>query len=88
MSAHIRRFHHKEWNRALIEVSNDGQAERFQARIDDPFIMELSPMDGPQPLVRLLRARDKCWKPTDTDIAPGTCCDLTSARVLTAFRIC
>ena len=56
-----------------LEVSNDEQARRFQARIDDPLRQwKLSPMDLPSRSrwYEYSRARDMMLEATDTDFAP------------------
>ena len=56
-----------------LEVSNDVQKERFEARIEDPLRQwKLSPMDLPsrERWYDYSRARDKMLKETDTKIAP------------------
>jgi polyphosphate kinase 2 len=56
-----------------LEVSNDEQASRFQARIEDPVRQwKLSPMDMPARSLwfEYSRARDKMLKATDTEISP------------------
>jgi polyphosphate kinase 2 len=56
-----------------LEVSNDEQAKRFQARIDDPMRQwKLSPMDLPSrsKWYEYSRARDMMLKATDTKHAP------------------
>jgi polyphosphate kinase 2 len=56
-----------------LEVSNEEQAERFQARIDDPVRQwKLSPMDLParSRWFEYSRARDMMLAATDTDTAP------------------
>jgi len=56
-----------------LEVSNDEQARRFQARIDDPFRQwKLSPMDLPSRTrwYEYSRARDMMLEATDTEFAP------------------
>jgi polyphosphate kinase 2 len=56
-----------------LEVSNDEQARRFQARIDDPMRQwKLSPMDLPSRTkwYEYSRARDMMLKATDTKHAP------------------
>jgi polyphosphate kinase 2 len=56
-----------------LEVSNDEQARRFQARIEDPLRQwKLSPMDLPSrsKWFEYSRARDMMLKATDTKRAP------------------
>ena len=56
-----------------LEVSNEEQAKRFQARIDDPMRQwKLSPMDLPSRTkwYEYSRARDMMLKATDTKHAP------------------
>jgi polyphosphate kinase 2 len=56
-----------------LEVSNDEQARRFQARIDDPLRQwKLSPVDLPSRSrwYDYSRARDMMLEATDTEIAP------------------
>ena len=56
-----------------LEVSNDEQARRFQARIDDPLRQwKLSPIDLPSRArwYDYSRARDMMFDATDTDAAP------------------
>ena len=56
-----------------LEVSNDEQERRFQARVDDPLRQwKLSPMDLPsrERWYQYSRARDLMLKKTDTRIAP------------------
>ena len=56
-----------------LEVSNEEQAERFQARIDDPVRQwKLSPMDLPSRSrwFEYSRARDLMLAATDTETAP------------------
>jgi polyphosphate kinase 2 (PPK2 family) len=56
-----------------LEVSNDEQARRFQARIDDPLRQwKLSPIDLPSRSrwYDYSRARDMMLEATDTDAAP------------------
>jgi polyphosphate kinase 2 len=56
-----------------LEVSNDEQARRFQARIEDPVRQwKLSPMDLParSRWFEYSRARDLMLKATDTEISP------------------
>jgi polyphosphate kinase 2 len=56
-----------------MEVSNDEQKRRFEARIDDPLRQwKLSPMDLPsrRRWYEYSRARDLMLKKTDTRIAP------------------
>jgi len=56
-----------------LEVSNDEQARRFQARIDDPLRQwKLSPMDLPSRSrwYDYSQARDTMFDATDTKIAP------------------
>ena len=56
-----------------LEVSNDEQARRFQARIDDPLRQwKLSPVDLPSRSrwYDYSRARDMMFESTDTQIAP------------------
>jgi len=56
-----------------LEVSNDEQARRFQARIDDPLRQwKLSPMDLParSRWYDYSRARDMMLDATDTEFAP------------------
>ena len=56
-----------------LEVSNDEQKRRFEARIEDPLRQwKLSPMDMPsrQRWYEYSRARDLMLKKTDTRIAP------------------
>jgi polyphosphate kinase 2 len=56
-----------------LEVSNDEQARRFQARIDDPLRQwKLSPIDLPSRTrwYDYSRARDMMLDATDTDAAP------------------
>ena len=56
-----------------LEVSNDEQARRFQARIDDPLRQwKLSPIDLPSRSrwYEYSRARDMMFEATDTDSAP------------------
>ena len=56
-----------------MEVSNDEQKRRFEARIDDPIRQwKLSPMDLPsrRRWYEYSRARDLMLKKTDTRIAP------------------
>jgi polyphosphate kinase 2 (PPK2 family) len=54
-------------------VSDEGQAKRFQARIDDPVRQwKLSPMDLPSrsKWFEYSRARDRMLEATDTKDAP------------------
>jgi len=56
-----------------LEVSNDEQARRFKARIDDPLRhWKLSPMDLPsrERWYQYSKARDTMLKATDTEFAP------------------
>ncbi len=56
-----------------LEVSNDEQAQRFQARIDDPLRKwKLSPIDLPSRSrwYDYSKARDTMLEWTDTDLAP------------------
>jgi polyphosphate kinase len=56
-----------------LEVSNNEQERRFEARIDDPLRQwKLSPMDLPsrERWYDYSRARDRMLKATDTKIAP------------------
>src|SRR4030095_6039344 len=56
-----------------LEVSNEEQARRFQARIDDPLRQwKLSPVDLPSRSrwYDYSRARDMMFEATDTDFAP------------------
>jgi polyphosphate kinase 2 (PPK2 family) len=56
-----------------LEVSNDEQKRRFEARIDDPLRQwKLSPMDLPsrERWYDYSRARDRMLKATDTRVAP------------------
>src|SRR5262245_51242963 len=56
-----------------LEVSNDEQEKRFEARIKDPMRQwKLSPMDLPsrERWYDYSRARDRMLEATDTDIAP------------------
>ena len=56
-----------------LEVSNDEQAKRFQARLDDPLRQwKLSPVDLPSRSrwYDYSRARDMMLKATDTEFAP------------------
>jgi polyphosphate kinase 2 len=56
-----------------LEVSNDQQKERFEARVDDPMRQwKLSAMDLPsrERWYDYSRARDKMLEATDTDFAP------------------
>jgi polyphosphate kinase len=56
-----------------LEVSNEEQERRFQARIDDPVRQwKLSPMDLPsrERWYEYSRARDQMLKATDTGFAP------------------
>jgi polyphosphate kinase len=56
-----------------LEVSNDEQARRFQARIDDPLRQwKLSPIDLPSRTrwYDYSRARDMMFDATDTEAAP------------------
>jgi polyphosphate kinase 2 len=56
-----------------LEVSNDEQARRFQARIEDPVRQwKLSPMDLPSRSrwFEYSQARDLMLKATDTEISP------------------
>src|SRR5262249_54886927 len=56
-----------------LEVSNEEQARRFQARIDDPLRQwKLSPVDLPSRshLYAYFAARDLMFEATDTDFAP------------------
>jgi polyphosphate kinase 2 len=56
-----------------LEVSDEGQKERFEARIEDPLRQwKLSPMDLPsrERWFDYSRARDKMLKATDTKHAP------------------
>lgn len=56
-----------------LEVGNDEQKRRFEARIDDPMRQwKLSPMDLPsrQRWYDYSRARDKMLDATDTDVSP------------------
>ncbi len=56
-----------------LEVSNEEQARRFQARIEDPLRQwKLSPMDLPsrERWYDYSRARDAMLEATDTDVAP------------------
>jgi len=56
-----------------LEVSNDEQARRFQARIDDPLRQwKLSPIDLPSRTrwYDYSRARDMMFDATDTKAAP------------------
>jgi polyphosphate kinase 2 len=56
-----------------MEVSNDEQKRRFEARIEDPVRQwKLSPMDLPsrQRWFDYSRARDNMFKHTDTRVAP------------------
>ena len=56
-----------------LEVSNEEQARRFEARIDDPLRQwKLSPMDLPsrERWYQYSRARDQMLEATDTDYSP------------------
>ena len=56
-----------------LEVSDEEQARRFEARIDDPLRQwKLSPMDLPSRSrwYEYSRARDMMFEATDTEIAP------------------
>ena len=56
-----------------LEVSNEEQKRRFEARIDDPLRQwKLSPMDLPsrEKWYKYSRARDMMLEATDTEIAP------------------
>jgi len=56
-----------------LEVSDEEQARRFEARIDDPVRQwKLSPMDLPsrEKWFEYSRARDRMLKETDTKVAP------------------
>src|SRR5689334_564955 len=56
-----------------LEVGNEEQEKRFQARIDDPVRQwKLSPMDMPsrERWYDYSRARDRMLKKTDTKAAP------------------
>ena len=56
-----------------LEVSNDEQKRRFEARVSDPLRQwKLSPMDLPsrERWYDYSRARDEMLKKTDTRIAP------------------
>ena len=56
-----------------LEVSNEEQARRFEARIDDPLRQwKLSPVDLPSRSrwYDYSRARDMMFEATDTDFAP------------------
>jgi polyphosphate kinase 2 len=56
-----------------LEVSNDEQERRFQARVEDPLRQwKLSPMDLPsrEKWYEYSRARDQMLKATDTGFAP------------------
>ncbi len=56
-----------------LEVSDDEQRERFEARIDDPRRQwKLSPVDlpGREKWFEYSRARDRMFEMTDTDFAP------------------
>ena len=56
-----------------MEVSDDEQKRRFEARISDPLRQwKLSPMDLPsrERWYDYSRARDMMLKKTDTDVAP------------------
>jgi polyphosphate kinase len=56
-----------------MEVGNDEQKERFNARIEDPLRQwKLSPMDLPsrQKWYEYSKARDLMLESTDTEIAP------------------
>ena len=56
-----------------LEVSNEEQARRFQARLDDPLRQwKLSPVDLPSRSrwYEYSRARDMMFDATDTDFAP------------------
>ena len=56
-----------------LEVSNDQQKERFEARVEDPMRQwKLSDMDLPsrERWYDYSRARDKMLEATDTDFAP------------------
>jgi polyphosphate kinase 2 len=56
-----------------LEVSNEEQARRFQARIEDPLRQwKLSPVDLPsrERWYEYSRARDMMFEATDTDTAP------------------
>jgi polyphosphate kinase 2 len=56
-----------------LEVSNDEQKKRFEARVEDPLRQwKLSPMDMPsrERWYAYSRARDTMLKKTDTKIAP------------------
>jgi polyphosphate kinase 2 (PPK2 family) len=56
-----------------LEVSNDEQARRFQARIDDPLRQwKLSPVDLPSrsKWYEYSEARDMMLEATDTETAP------------------
>jgi len=76
-----------------MEVSNDEQKRRFEARIDDPVRQwKLSPMDLPARTrwYDYSRARDMMLKKTDTRIAPWYIVrsdDKKSARLNTIAHI-
>jgi polyphosphate kinase 2 len=56
-----------------LEVSNEEQKNRFEARIDDPLRQwKLSPMDLPsrEKWYKYSRARDMMFEATDTEVAP------------------
>jgi polyphosphate kinase len=56
-----------------LEVSNEEQKRRFEARIDDPLRQwKLSPMDLPsrEKWYKYSRARDMMFEATDTEVAP------------------
>ena len=64
-----------------LEVSNEEQERRFEARINDPIRQwKLSPMDLPSRSrwYDYSRARDEMLKATDTKHAPGTSCGPTT----------
>jgi polyphosphate kinase 2 (PPK2 family) len=76
-----------------LEVSNEEQARRFQARLDDPLRQwKLSPVDLPSRSrwYDYSRARDMMFNATDRTLRRGTSCDPTtrSGRGSTASRIC
>jgi polyphosphate kinase len=76
-----------------LEVSNDEQAKRFEARIDDPVRQwKLSPMDLPSRTrwYDYSRARDQMLAKTDTRIAPWVLVrsdDKRTARLNTVAHI-
>ena len=58
-----------------LEVSNEEQERRFEARIEDPLRQwKLSPMDLPsrERWYDYSRARDQMLEATDTNMLPGT----------------